>query len=82
MEKGDDGIFGPIATADAIAPDSLLKSACCNCKVDTGDACNTSRCSCIRFGFKCMPAHGECHGLNCSNSKVENEIKQDSEITS
>ena len=41
------GLYEPIPTKDAVAPDCILKFICCNCKPESNNACGTRRCSCI-----------------------------------
>ena len=69
--KYEDGVLVPIPTDMPIAPECLLKVIRCNCKKDTKNPCGSSRCSCKKFGLKCVPACGDCRGENCHNSKDE-----------
>ena len=71
--------FEPIGMLNAIAPEALLKLIFCNCRfTDEVQSCSTGRCTCRKHGMKCIPACGNCHGLNCSNTSV-NEDNEDNE---
>lgn len=56
--KKEDNLFTPIPTNEEIAPTSLLKIICCNCKGDI-DSCKNNKCSCWSYGFTCHPAFGQ-----------------------
>ena len=67
----EENVFEPVSSMHQIAPDSLLKFVCCQCSMETEEPCS-GRCSCRKYGFHCLPACGNCHGLGCTNS-VSNE---------
>ena len=77
-----DGKFVPIATDTPVAPDSLLKFIRCNCKKDTKNPCSTNRCSCMKFGLKCVAACGDCRGEHCRNVKVvvDEDVEDDDSV--
>lgn len=68
------GTFEPVGSMEPIAPSSILEFISCNCQLTTTDnSCANNRCTCKRYGMKCIPACGNCHGLNCSNSAAQEE---------
>ena len=61
--------FEPVGFIQPIAPESILQFISCNCQVDsTEPSCSTNRCSCRKYGMRCIPACGNYHGLNFDNS--------------
>lgn len=60
-----DGVHSPITTAEACAPDELLKLIRCKCKSD----CESANCSCKKHGLSCAVACHNCRGC-CKNSQV------------
>ena len=60
-------IYKPVGFIGPIAPQGLLKLISCGCKTD----CKNNICSCVKNGLKCVSACGECHGLSCKNTVLE-----------
>jgi len=60
----------PVRMTLPAAPDRLLKIIRCCCKQN----CDSSRCTCKKYGLHCTPACGDCHGLSCSN---RDELSED-----
>lgn len=60
----------PRMTEWKAAPDKLLKVIHCNCS----KGCQTSRCSCRRYGLPCTAACGPCQTDNCDNPSNTQEI--------
>jgi len=56
--KMDDGVYVPIATDIAVAPDDMLTVIMCSCKTDVsnGSPCRSKACTCRKYGLHCMPA--------------------------
>ena len=46
------------------APENLMKTIRCNCKVN----CDSKKCTCRKHGLDCSSACGDCKGVSCSNS--------------
>ena len=67
-EVNSKGEYQPIPSKAAIAPQGLLNLICCNCSIEVENSCHNNRCSCVRFGFKCISACGQCHGVGCNNA--------------
>jgi hypothetical protein len=63
-------VFVPVKMSLPPAPDALLSIIRCSCK--TG--CDTRRCSCRKIGLDCTIACGECRGISCSNSRVDDDV--------
>ena len=72
-EMSSEGYYRPIPTKAAIAPAGMLNLICCNCSVEVENPCQYLRCSCRKYGFKCLPACGQCHGLSCTNAPERQE---------
>ena len=70
-EMSSEGYYRPIPTKAAIAPAGMLNLICCNCSVEVENPCQYLRCSCRKYGFKCLPACGQCHGLSCTNAPTK-----------
>jgi hypothetical protein len=71
------GAFEPLGSTEPIVPSSILKFISCNCqRTATENSRENNRCSCKRFGLKCISACGNCHGLNCPNS-IAQEVNED-----
>ncbi|KAH3725759.1 hypothetical protein DPMN_051608 [Dreissena polymorpha] len=52
------------------APDELLKIIQCNCSV----GCESSRCSCRRYGLPYTAVCGPCQTENCDNPNNSQEV--------
>ena len=63
-------ILVPIMTDEPAAADELLNILRCNCQMSSQNTCGTSRCSCRSNGLKCVPACGDCRGIDCRNSET------------
>ena len=74
--KKENVFYTPIPTKEKIAPDTLLKNICCKCK-EGDDACRNNKCSCWSYGFKCITACGNCHGMTCRNSLIDERYIDD-----
>ena len=79
-ELTNEGNFTPISTKAAIAPSAIQNLICCNCSVDVEQPCG-NRCSCRKYGFKCLAACGRCHGESCTNvaekqDGLEDEVEE------
>ena len=72
-EMSSEGYYRPIPTKAAIAPAGMLNLICCNCSVEVENPCQYLRCSCRKYGFKCLPACGQCHGSSCTNAPERQE---------
>ena len=73
------GTFEPVGYLEEIAPQSILNFTICNCKTTQNElACRNDLCSCKRIGLKCLPACGNCHGMNCSNAGSQEAENVDS----
>ena len=63
------------------APDELLNIVRCNCKMSSKNPCGGRQCSCRNHGLKCVPACGDCRGLNCSNcDEAPNDHDEEDDI--
>jgi len=56
-------ILRPVSCNLPAAPASILAKIRCGCQKD----CDTARCTCFKFGFKCTPACKVCAGSSCAN---------------
>ena len=57
------GTFEPVGAAEPIAPSTILQFISCNCQLTSDEnGCGNNRCTCKRYGMKCIPACGNCHG--------------------
>ena len=78
------GTFEPIGSAEPIAPSEILQFISSNCQLNSEEnGCGNNRCTCKRYGMKCIPACGNCHGLNCSNSaaqQLDEEVNEDNSV--
>ena len=64
------GQYEPVLTLKPVAPENMLKLVSCNC----GGDCSTKRCSCRRNNLKCISSCGNCHGNQCTNVIVDNDL--------
>ena len=72
--------FEPVGSTEPIAPPTILEFISCNCQITvTGNSCENNRCSCRRYGMKCIPACDNFQGLDCSNSTAQQEDNEFSE---
>ena len=62
--------------ADKLGPSTIMDLLRCKCTIS---ACKTRQCSCRRFGFKCLPACSNCHGVSCDNADSLNTAETDSD---
>ena len=60
-----DSVKHPIMTALPAAPETLLKSVHCKCKLTSRNPCGTNLCSCRKNGLNYVTACGDCRGLHC-----------------
>ena len=65
--KIEKGIFTPITTDKAVAPDNLLKVIRYKCKATSRNQCGTNSCTCRKHGIHCMSTCGECRRKECFN---------------
>lgn len=63
------GMYEPIMTDLAPAPEKILKCVRCNCKLMGKNVCGTNACTCKKIGLWCISACGQCYGKNCHNAK-------------
>jgi len=63
--------LSPVTTDKEIAPPNILKVIRCHCKNTSRNQCGTNVCMCRKNGIRCMPACGDCNGLNCNNESVK-----------
>uniref|UniRef100_A0A7M5WJ49 Tesmin/TSO1-like CXC domain-containing protein n=1 Tax=Clytia hemisphaerica TaxID=252671 RepID=A0A7M5WJ49_9CNID len=68
--QGSDTGLRPIRTIKSVAPPEILKIIKCKCKMSSKNPCGTNLCSCRKNGIPCMPACGNCHGMDCNNKTV------------
>jgi len=64
-----------IMTEKNAAPDELLKIIHCNCS----EGCQSSRCSCRRYGLPCTAACGPCQAENCDKPNNTQEVDTEDE---
>ena len=69
--KDNGDMLVPIPTDKPVPPDCLLKFVRCKCKKDTKNPCSTKRCSCVKYGLKCVAACGDCRGESCLNMRIQ-----------
>lgn len=62
------GMYEPVMTDLAPAPEKILKFVRCNCKSMGKNVCGTNACTCRRTGLQCISACGHCYGKNCKNA--------------
>ena len=75
------GSFEPIGFIGDVAPASVLNFTTCNCRTDRAEpACRNHMCSCKRLGLHCLPACGNCHGLDCNNAQSQSLPDDDGEF--
>ena len=63
------GSLIPVMTDKEVAPECLLQVVRCKCK-SSENQCNSNRCSCMKYGLRCVQTCGECHGQDCHNKEV------------
>ena len=68
--KETESCLSPISTDKDIAPQNILKVIRCHCKSTTKNQCGTNVCTCRKNRIRCMPACGECNGIDCNNKSV------------
>ena len=78
-ELSSEGQYRPIPSKAPIAPEALLNLICCSCSVDVEEPRHTNKCSCLKYGFKCLPACGQCHGVGCTNSPERQDDSEEME---
>ncbi|XP_066926559.1 uncharacterized protein [Clytia hemisphaerica] len=71
--QGSDTGLRPIRTIKSVAPPEILKIIKCKCKMSSKNPCGTNLCSCRKNGIPCMPACGNCHGMDCNNKTVKRD---------
>ena len=73
------GMYEPVMTDLAPAPEKILKFVRCNCKLMGKNVCGTNACTCRRTGLRCISACGQCYGKNCNNAKDDMDSDEMSE---
>ena len=74
------GAYIPIMTDAPPAPDDILNVTRCNCKISSKNPCGSnSKCSCRANVLLCVPACGDCRGVDCSNCGDFIEEEDDTE---
>lgn len=72
-------ILRPVATNFPVAPANILEKIRCGCKTD----CDSARCTCFKYGFKCTTACKICAGFSCLNcspidtTDLENDLDEE-----
>ena len=72
--KIENGMFHPITTDKAVAPDNLLKVITSKCKTKSKNQCGTNSCICRKHGIHRMSTCGECIGQECFNAAKYNSF--------
>lgn len=78
--KLQNGMYEPVMTDLAPAPEKILKFVRCNCKLTAKNVCGTNACTCRKTGLRCISVCGQCYGKNCNNAKDDmdsDEISED-----
>ena len=69
----DDGRLMPLQTDQPAAQVDILNVICCSC----AKYCSTNRCTCRKYGIHCTPVCGECRGVSCTNSQLQDLSNDD-----
>lgn len=73
------GMYEPVMTDLAPAPQKILKFVRCNCKLMGKNVCGTNACTCRKTGLLCISACGQCYGKNCHNANDDTDVNEISE---
>ena len=66
--KIHEGKFIPIANDMEVAPEDILKVACCKCSAAAKKPCGSRACLCRKYGLSCVAACKNCNGVSCDNA--------------